>query len=259
MKKEIAIHCKYDHLEVIKELKDHPKNVNRHGQDQIDRLADMYKYHGIRHPIIISKLSGYIVAGHGRKLAAIRAGLKTFPVVFQEFENIEAEYAFLVSDNAISDWSELDMKAINKSLEDLGPDFDLDMLGLKDFTLDFEDKFNENEENIYTRKIESPIYTPKGEKPKTRDLFDLTKYYELIKKIEKADLNEEIKEFLRFAACRHIKFNYKNIAEFYCHLDKKEQELFEDSALIIIDFNKAIENGFVQLTEEIRKLYEQEN
>jgi hypothetical protein len=146
MSKEIVIHCKYDELVKIKDLKDHPKNANQRGQDQINRLSEMYNYHGVRHPIIVSKLSGYIVAGHGRKLAARRSGMLTFPVVYQDFENVDAEYAFLVSDNAISDWSELDMKAINESLADLGPDFDIDMLGIKNFTLYIEKEFNPDDD-----------------------------------------------------------------------------------------------------------------
>jgi hypothetical protein len=33
--------------------------------------------------------------------------LKTFPVVYQSFENKKAEYAFLQADNAIALWAEL--------------------------------------------------------------------------------------------------------------------------------------------------------
>lgn len=134
------IFCKYDELIDPKKLKDHTKNRNKHGHDQIERLAELYKYHGIRHPIIVSKLSGMIVAGHGRKLSAIRAGVKEFPVVYQDFESTEAEYAFLISDNAIADWSELDFAGINSDIGDLGPDFNLDFLGIKNFTLDLDDK-----------------------------------------------------------------------------------------------------------------------
>lgn len=132
----MQIHCKYDQLIDPKTLKNHKKNRNKHGQDQIDRLAELYKYHGIRHPIIVSNLSGCIVAGHGRKLAAIRAGITEFPVVYQDFESSDAEYAFIQSDNAISLWSDLDLKGINSDLADLGPDFNLDMLGILNFTLD---------------------------------------------------------------------------------------------------------------------------
>jgi len=139
----IQIHCKYDELKNPNSLKNHPKNRNKHGQDQIERLAELYEYQGVRHPIIVSKLSGFIVAGHGRKLAAIRAGLKEMPVVYQDFDNDEQEYAFIQSDNAVALWAELDLSGINTDLADLGPDFDIDMLGIKNFSLDLsEAEFN---------------------------------------------------------------------------------------------------------------------
>lgn len=137
---KIKIHCKYDELKNPNDLKNHPKNRNKHGEDQIERLAKLYKSHGIRHPILVSKLSGLIVAGHGRKLAAIRAGINEMPIVFQDFESIEKEYAFLTSDNAIASWAELDFSGINMDIADLGPDFDIDDLGIKDFALDIADK-----------------------------------------------------------------------------------------------------------------------
>lgn len=136
----IQIHCKYDELVNPKKLKNHPKNRNKHGQDQIDRLAELYSYHGIRHPIIVSNLSKCIVAGHGRKLAAIRAGITEMPVVYQDFDSVEAEYAFIQADNAIALWAELDLAGINSDIGDLGPDFDINMLGIQDFTLDVAEK-----------------------------------------------------------------------------------------------------------------------
>jgi len=136
----MKIHCLFDNLIDPKSIKDHPKNRNKHGNDQIERLAELYKYHGVRHPIIISKKTGFIVAGHGRKLAAIRAGIKEFPVVYQDFDSDDSEYAFIQSDNAIALWADLDLKSINIDLENLGPDFNIDMLGINDFTLDFTEK-----------------------------------------------------------------------------------------------------------------------
>lgn len=135
-----VIHCKYDELVNPKKLKNHPQNRNKHGQDQIERLAKLYEYHGIRHPIVVSRQSGYIVAGHGRKLAAIRAGLKEVPIVFQDFSDNSSEYAFLQSDNAIGAWSALDLGEISADLENLGPDFDIDMLGIKNFFVEPADK-----------------------------------------------------------------------------------------------------------------------
>lgn len=120
-------------------IRPHPKNRNKHSEEQVDRLAEIIKYQGWRHPLIISERSKYLVAGHGRLLAAKKLGLRTVPVHYQSFESDEQEYAFLVSDNAIASWAELDLKGINVDLADLGPDFDIDLLGIKDFVLDTSD------------------------------------------------------------------------------------------------------------------------
>jgi hypothetical protein len=145
MSKEIKIFCKYDELIDPSALMNHKKNRNKHGQDQIERLAELYSYHGIRHPIIVSNRTKCIVAGHGRKLAAILAGIKKYPVVYQDFKSDEAEYAFLQADNAIASWSELDMSAINNDVADLGPDFNVDMLGIFNFTIDVSEKTKDDE------------------------------------------------------------------------------------------------------------------
>lgn len=67
-------------------------------------------------------------------------------------------------------------------------------------------------------------------------------------------LQKKQKQFLRFAAYRHLCFNYAKIAEYYCHQNKEMQTLMEDSALVIIDFNDAIAKGFVQLSEQVALL-----
>ena len=117
-------------------IKPNPKNRNIHPQDQIDKLAQIIKYQGFRTPVIVSNRSGYLVAGHGRLLAAKSLGMTELPVLFQDFESDEQEYAAQVSDNAVAFWSELDLSGINTDLADLGPDFDIQLLGLKSFTLD---------------------------------------------------------------------------------------------------------------------------
>lgn len=58
----------------------------------------------------------------------------------------------------------------------------------------------------------------------------------------------------RIAALRHIVFDYGQIAEFYAHQDKEVQELMEASALVIIDFDKAIENGYSRFKEDIYEI-----
>ncbi len=135
---EIKIRCTFQEMVPIAELQPHEKNPHKHTDEQIERLAKLYEYHGIRHPIIVSTRSGKIVAGHGRREAALSLGMTSFPVDYQDFESDEAEYAFIVADNAIGkdSWASLDLSAINIEIGDLGPEFDLDMLGLKDFHID---------------------------------------------------------------------------------------------------------------------------
>lgn len=139
----LKIKCEYTDLISVNKLKEHPKNRNSHSKEQIDRLVKLIEFQGFRCPIIISNLSGYIVAGHGRLYAAKSMGLDKVPVDYQDFQSEEAEYAFLVSDNAIASWSELDFSGINTDIGDLGP-FDIDLLGIKNF--DVEIPFNEPKE-----------------------------------------------------------------------------------------------------------------
>lgn len=110
----------------------------------------------------------------------------------------------------------------------------------------------------YTTKVKTPIYTPSGRRVSIYECYDPLKYKRLIYRINNAKISDEEKEFLRCAATRHIVFNYERIADYYANASKEMQELMEQSALVIIDFDKAIELGFVQLNEKMRKLYEQE-
>lgn len=134
----MIIHCQYDKLLPISEIKAkfHPRNRNIHPIEQIKRLANILKYQGIRYPVKLSNRSGYMISGHGRILAAEYNGWKEFPVVIQHYDNEVQEYADLTADNAIASWSELDFAGINSDLSDLGPDLDIDMLGIKNFVVD---------------------------------------------------------------------------------------------------------------------------
>jgi hypothetical protein len=124
----------------ISEIKLNPRNSNKHTTQQIERLANIIKYQGFREPGVISNLSGVLIAGEGRYLAAKKLGLDKMPVTYQDFIDAEQEYAFGVSTNAIASWAQLDLKAINLDLQDLGPDFQIDMLGIKNFTIDPSEK-----------------------------------------------------------------------------------------------------------------------
>ena len=130
----MKIHCKHDELVSVTELLPYPRNRNEHSDEQIERLAKLLKYQGIRAPIVAT--TGKVIAkGHGT-LAAIKLnGWDKAPVVYQDFDDEDMLYAFCQSDNAIASWAELDLAGINSDLEILSPTFDLEYLGLKDFGL----------------------------------------------------------------------------------------------------------------------------
>lgn len=110
-------------------------------------------------------------------------------------------------------------------------------------------------DGVYSRKIEAPIYEPKGEKPAISQMFDDSKTRLLIAEIDASDLPENEKAFLRIAAQRHTVINFKMVAEYYAHSAEPMQDLMENSALVIIDFDKAIELGYVKLSEQIAEQY----
>ena len=60
------------------------------------------------------------------------------------------------------------------------------------------------------------------------------------------------------AAARHYRFNYKKIAEYYVEASEEMQRLMEKSALVLIDYDDAIKNGYVKLSQKLELLMEGE-
>jgi hypothetical protein len=114
------------------------------------------------------------------------------------------------------------------------------------------------DEQKYSSKIEAPIYEPKNKQPHLLELCDKSKTHRLMKEIEASNLPYDEKMFLMDASRRHMVFNYEKIADYYAHATPEMQHLMERSGLVIIDFEKAIQYGYVKLCDEIRKQYLEE-
>lgn len=141
----VEIRCAHDEIVGIETLKPHPRNPNRHSEAQIERLSKIIQYQGIRRPVRVSRLSGYISAGHGLVLAAKKIGLKNLPVNFQDYEDEDQEIADIIADNAIASWAELDLGVINLEVPNFDPSFDIDFLGIKDFVIEPADKYGDKD------------------------------------------------------------------------------------------------------------------
>lgn len=113
----IKVYCRYDELVSVGDFQPHPQNPIIHSAEQVERLAEIFKKNGIRKPITISKLSGYITAGHCRLKAAQLLGLSSYPAEFQDYKDKEAELADLIADNRVAELAEVDEKALLEAMD----------------------------------------------------------------------------------------------------------------------------------------------
>ena len=250
-------------------LKPYPLNARFHSPEAIEEVAHQIDLVGWDVPIVIDA-KDVIVKGHKRQLAAISRKIPLVPCIVSRApewalraariaDNKTTENSPWISENLKTEFEALTTQ--NISAADLA--FDAQEFqailggweGINDRPAVPSTIGKEEEDEIYTKKIEPPIYEPKGEKPSVESLVDLSKTETLLEEINASEIPENIKIFLRHAASRHSVFNYQMIAEYYAHSSKQIQDFMEKSALVIIDFEKAIENGFVALSDSFAEAY----
>lgn len=238
----------------IKKLKPNPANPRTIRDDKFHKLVqsvkDFPQMLEIR-PIVVND-QYEVLGGNMRLRACIEAGMKEVTIIRASELTEDQQREFIIKDNV--GFGEWDMDALAnewdaEELQEWG--VDLQVFG-------GEDGQPGESENNYSKKVEAPIYEPKNEKPDYLSLFDQERTNELIQEIQSANIPQAEKDFLTLAAYRHTVFNYERIADFYAHSSPEVQKLMEDSALVIIDFQRAIELGYVKLSEEISKLYDEE-
>lgn len=118
---------------------------------------------------------------------------------------------------------------------------------------------DEENDNNYSRKIEAPDYEPTGRNVQVSELYDESKTQRLIAEINAMKVNAEIKKMLVAGAQRFTRFDFRNVAEWYSQQeDESVKAMMRKMAMVIVDFDEAVENGFVRLCEELIKEYEDE-
>ena len=243
----------------VEDLIPYARNSRTHSDEQVAQIAASIREFGFLSPIIVDGEQG-IIAGHGRVLAARKLGLDYLPAVEAAHLTDAQRRAYVIADNQHAlnaGWNKDLLKIELTDLLDEG--FSLDALGFDaDQVADLMDMGELSLSENYSRKIKIPTYEPKGECPPVKALLDDSKTSELIADIEAAitedRLPDDVAGFLRLAAERHTVFDFAKIADFYAHSDAKVQRLFEASGLVIIDFDQAIEAGFVELTDRLSEL-----
>ena len=238
------------------ELIPYVNNARTHSEEQVTQIASSIKEFGFNNPILIDSECG-VIAGHGRLLVAKKLGLETVPTVELSSLTETQKKAYILADNKLALNSGWDEKLLEIEL-----DF-LDKSGIDLKSVGFSNDEIENilkvetctsaDENPYQVKTDSIQYEPNPVPP---NISELVNDSNLIAEIEESNLELAEKRFLTLAAYRHLKFNYKKIADFYCEASPECQELIEKSALVIIDFNDAIKNGYVKFSKQLSALIE---
>jgi hypothetical protein len=280
MKQKLKHDIKYLPVDTLHPYK---HNARTHSGEQVDRIASSIQEFGFLNPILIDSASKTILAGHGRLLAAKKLGLETVPVVAFNHLTDAQRKAYTLADNKLALDAGWDYELLKIELDELKlEDFDLDMIGFGEFETQVDSILNPGhsslgtpgtqttppifepnlpKESPYTQKTNRPLYEKtREEKPALETLYSFEKTKELLDEIESSDqdLSMQEKEFLKLAAYRHTVFNFEHIAEYYCHSNKKVQKLFENSALVIVDFDDGIKNGWIKLSKTLDEIYNED-
>lgn len=224
------------------------ENNPRKNDEAVEAVAASIKEFGFKVPIIVDA-DNVIIAGHTRLKAAQLLGMESVPVIRADDLTDEQVKAFRLADNKTAELAGWDFTALEDELAALD-NIDMTKFGFEKIV----DEQQDTEENPYTQKTDIPHYDVVGFMVGIPDLVDTKKADEIIKEIDEADITIEQKNFLRLAAQRLNVFNYKMIAEYYAQTDENVQRLMEKLALVIIDIDNAIANGYVKLSKRIDAL-----
>lgn len=237
------------------EIKFDSRNYRIHNERNKSLIRKSLEECGAGRSIVIDN-NNEIIAGNGIYEQAQELGIKTKIIETDGSELVvvkrtdlstedEKRKRLAIMDNSTSDSSEFNLELLKE---------DFEIPELQDFGIDIQ--FDEPEDTTYTTTVNIPQYEVTGEDVRINELYDDSKQKALIEEIDRSKLSKEEKEFLKCASCRHIVFNYRKIAEFYAKASPECQKLMENSALVIIDYEDAIKNGYTTLSAKIQEVFE---
>lgn len=244
-------------VEAADQLLANPLNPRIHPKEQQDVLGELLARVGWVQRVVVNQRTGRLIDGHARvKLALRQSPSAQIPVVYVDLSP-EEEALVLAALDEITNMATRDNEIMAELIAQ-APELENDphLTGLLASLIKNSEEYDPEK---YTRKIESPIYEPTGENPAPHELYDEARTDTLIAKIESETEPGEVRDFLRAAARRHTAFRYDRIAEFYAHASPEIQRLMEESALVIIDINQAIELGFVKMTTSLQEMFGEEH
>jgi len=231
------------------------KNWRVHPQAQVDAMQGILNEIGYAGALLARELpdgSLVLIDGH---LRAETTPDEMVPVLILDVTAEEAD-KLLLSYDPLAAMAESNAEA----LESLLASVSTNDAGLQALYAEMESSLEAKViENPYSSKITIPPYDKIGAKPPLAEVYDMTACNAMLEAIAVADITDDLKHFLIAAAYRHVVFNYQEAANFYAHSTKTVQELMEDSAMVIIDVDRAIANGWAQMNVKLDDIFMAQN
>jgi hypothetical protein len=133
----IPVLCAHTALIDPRLLTPHPQNPKRHSPAKQKLYAKVIRPPGQpgawRKAIVVSNLSGFIIAGHGAQLAAVNElNVSLVPVDLQNFASVEEEKAAMLADNWLAESTvDYDQDLLVELMDELkGAGLDLELAGV---------------------------------------------------------------------------------------------------------------------------------
>lgn len=110
------------------------KNAKKHDPAKITALAGLMKANGFTQPIVAER-DGTIIAGHGRRMAALEAGLARVPVFVFQGSKTQADAMRLADNQVVS--KDYDVGLLQEEIARLAEEIDVSGLGFSTKELEF--------------------------------------------------------------------------------------------------------------------------
>lgn len=158
-------------LTELDKIKPYEKNAKKHSDAQVDVLSGLIRKNGWTQPIVVD-VDGEIIAGHGRRLAALKLGLKKVPVIWRRDLTKDQANAMRLADNRVAstDYDTSLLQEELSALEDAG--IAVEELGFTAQELEFlTGDLTEMDENVFVDDVSEVVENQKEEnKSKTEEI-----------------------------------------------------------------------------------------
>ncbi|TDW20426.1 ParB-like nuclease family protein [Rhizobium azibense] len=163
-------------LIAVADLKPYENNAKKHSEEQIEKLSSLIGKYGWTSPIVVDK-DLVIIAGHGRRLAALNIGLEKVPVIIREDLTKDEANALRLADNRVAsteydlELEQSELAALAESMEGI----DLTILGYSEHELNFATAdLLEMEDTVFVEDISGAVEKQKTENDaKTKEVDDV--------------------------------------------------------------------------------------